>query len=129
MGAKERYDAANTKQFKMKLNIKTDADIMNWLDKQESKQGAVKLAVRKEIVAMKYNEAEIKAMKMALDTVGIEPTDENMINNEKVDLLTINEGRDGNTYAWYMDENNSVIVNVDTMEISDDEELIENLFC
>lgn len=49
MNARSRYDAANTRQVKMKLNIKTDADILAWLDAQESKQGAIKQAIRKEI--------------------------------------------------------------------------------
>lgn len=49
MGAKERYDAANTRQIKMKLNIKTDADILAWLDAQASKQGAIKELIRKEL--------------------------------------------------------------------------------
>lgn len=49
MGAKERYDAANTRQIKMKLNLKTDADILAWLDAQESKQGAIKELIRKEL--------------------------------------------------------------------------------
>lgn len=49
MGAKERYDAKNTKQFKMKLNIKTDADIIKWLEAQDNKQGAIKELIRKEI--------------------------------------------------------------------------------
>ena len=53
MGAKERYDAANTKQFKMKLNIKTDADIIEWLDAQVNKQGAMKDLIRKEIARKK----------------------------------------------------------------------------
>ncbi|MDO4486044.1 MAG: hypothetical protein Q4C46_05540 [Bacillota bacterium] len=53
MGAKERYDAANTKQFKMKLNVKTDADILAWLEKQESKQGAIKDLIRKELAKTK----------------------------------------------------------------------------
>lgn len=47
--AVERYDAENTRQIKMKLNIKTDADILQWLDAQENKQGAIKAAIRKEI--------------------------------------------------------------------------------
>lgn len=51
MGAKERYDSANTKQFKMKLNIKTDADIIEWLDTQDNKQGAVKDLIRNAINA------------------------------------------------------------------------------
>lgn len=49
MNAKERYDNANTRQVKMKLNIKTDADILAWLDAQENKQGAIKQAIREEI--------------------------------------------------------------------------------
>ena len=49
MNAKSRYDAVNTRQVKMKLNIKTDADILAWLDAQENKQGAIKQAIRKEI--------------------------------------------------------------------------------
>ena len=42
-----RYDAKNTRQIKMKLNIKTDADILAWLDDQDNKQGAIKEAIRK----------------------------------------------------------------------------------
>ena len=49
MNAKERYDNANTRQVKMKLNIKADADILAWLDAQDSKQGAIKELIRKEI--------------------------------------------------------------------------------
>lgn len=45
----EKYDRANTVQVKMKLNIKTDADILAWLDKQTSKQGAIKELIRKEL--------------------------------------------------------------------------------
>ena len=47
--AQERYDKANTTQFKMKLNTKTDADILEWFDKQENKQGKVKQLIRDEI--------------------------------------------------------------------------------
>ena len=49
MNAKSRYDAANTRQVKMKLHIKTDADILAWLDDQENKKEAIKQAIRKEI--------------------------------------------------------------------------------
>ena len=49
MNAKSRYDAANTRQIKMKLNIKTDADILAWPDAQENKQGAIKKLIRKEL--------------------------------------------------------------------------------
>ena len=51
--AQDRYDRTNTKQFKMKLNLKTDADIIDWLSKQENKQGAIKALIRKQINAKK----------------------------------------------------------------------------
>lgn len=41
-----KYDRENTKQFKLKLNVRTDADIIDWLSRQSSKQGAVKAAIR-----------------------------------------------------------------------------------
>ena len=53
MNAQDRYDRTNTKQFKMKLNLKTVADIIDWLSKQENKQGAIKALIRKEINAKK----------------------------------------------------------------------------
>lgn len=47
--AVEKYDAQNTRQIKMKLNLTTDADILDWLDAQENKQGAIKEAIRARI--------------------------------------------------------------------------------
>lgn len=45
----EKYDAANTVQIRMKLNKRTDADIIEWLDKQPTKQGAIKTLIRQAI--------------------------------------------------------------------------------
>lgn len=53
MGAyksQEKYDKANTVQIRMKLNRKTDADVLEWLGKQESMQGAIKGLIRGQIV-------------------------------------------------------------------------------
>lgn len=47
--AQKKYDEANTKKIVMKLHIKNDADIFEWLDKQSSKQGAIKELIRKQI--------------------------------------------------------------------------------
>lgn len=47
----QKYDATNTVQIKMKLNIKTDADIIEWLEQQPAKQTAIKKLIRKEIGA------------------------------------------------------------------------------
>ena len=47
--ASAKYDANNTKQVKMKLNIRTDKDILDWLDAQESVQGYIKRLIRDDI--------------------------------------------------------------------------------
>ena len=46
-----KYDAKNTIQVKMKLNKKTDADILERLDNVESKQGYIKKLIRDDINA------------------------------------------------------------------------------
>ena len=46
------YDKKNTKGLYLKLNKKTDADILLWLEGQESKQGAIKRLIREEIERM-----------------------------------------------------------------------------
>lgn len=47
--AMTRYDAENTVQFKMKLNKKTDSDILEKLNLQENKQGYVKKLIRNDM--------------------------------------------------------------------------------
>lgn len=47
--AQAKYDKGNTVGLYMKLNIRTDADIIRWLWSQHSKQGAVKKLIREEI--------------------------------------------------------------------------------
>lgn len=41
-----KYDRENTTQFKVKLNNKTDQDIIDHLRKQENKQGYIKRLIR-----------------------------------------------------------------------------------
>lgn len=41
-----KYDAKNTKQYHLKLNLNTDADIIEWLEHQESIQGFIKALIR-----------------------------------------------------------------------------------
>lgn len=50
------YDLHHTRQFKLKLNCRTDADIIDWLDDKycrggESMQGAIKALIRADIAA------------------------------------------------------------------------------
>lgn len=47
--ARLKYEAANTVQFKMKLNKKTDADILAKLDSVGNKQGYIKELIREDI--------------------------------------------------------------------------------
>ena len=47
--ANAKYDAANTTGFYLKLNNKTDADIIEKLDSVDSKQGYIKELIRRDI--------------------------------------------------------------------------------
>lgn len=44
--ATRRYDEKNTRQIVMKLNLKTDADILAKLDNVENRQGYIKRLIR-----------------------------------------------------------------------------------
>ena len=47
--ANEKYDKANTRQIKLKLNVKTDSDIIKKLDEVDNKQGYIKNLIREDI--------------------------------------------------------------------------------
>lgn len=47
------YDKEHTRQFHLKLNITTDADIIAQLDKQPSMQGYIRALIRADIEAQK----------------------------------------------------------------------------
>lgn len=47
--AKEKYDNNNTVQIKLKLNIKTDKDILEALERSGNKQGYIKELIRKDL--------------------------------------------------------------------------------
>lgn len=47
--AKAKYDKANTKQIMLKLNLKSDKDILNQLQRIENKQGYIKDLIRKDL--------------------------------------------------------------------------------
>lgn len=44
--ASAKYDAANTKGLYLKFNLKTDADILEYLSGTENKQGYIKALIR-----------------------------------------------------------------------------------
>lgn len=47
--ANAKYDAANTKQIALKLNIKTDADILQRLKETGNAQGYIKRLIREDM--------------------------------------------------------------------------------
>ncbi len=49
--AQKKYNEAKSMVITMKLNKKNDSDIIEYLSKQESKQGTIKYLIRKEIEA------------------------------------------------------------------------------
>lgn len=44
-----KYDKENTKKITLKLNIKTDKDIIEWYESQENKYAAIKELIRADI--------------------------------------------------------------------------------
>ena len=47
--AHDRWDKDNTKQIKCKFNLRTDDDILKWLQKQRNVQGYIKHLIREDI--------------------------------------------------------------------------------
>ena len=47
--ASAKYNKKNTITILIRLNIKTDGDIINWIKKQPNKTGKIKNLIRKEI--------------------------------------------------------------------------------
>lgn len=47
--SKKKYDDANTVRVALKLNKKTDADILEYLEWFGNKQGAIKAAIREKM--------------------------------------------------------------------------------
>lgn len=56
------YDKKNTKGLYLKLNLKTDADILAWLEAQENKQGSIKTLIRWASAVDKVREAYAEAL-------------------------------------------------------------------
>ena len=50
-----KYDAVNTRHYHLKLNLTTDADIIEYLSRQESIQGCIKQAIRCQIGCQNKN--------------------------------------------------------------------------
>lgn len=44
--AQYKYNKAHTKQVTLRLNKRTEADIIEWLDRADNKQGYIKALIR-----------------------------------------------------------------------------------
>ena len=66
----QKYDASNTKQIHLKLNIKTDADILAQLEKQASVQGYIKDLIRDDLQHYKVIENANKQAEKARMEIG-----------------------------------------------------------
>ena len=51
--SQQKYDKTNTTQIRMKLNVKTDADILEKLESVGNKQGYIKTLIRADIAENK----------------------------------------------------------------------------
>ena len=49
--ANAKYDKANTKRLNVKLNLNTDKDILDYLEKLENKSGYIKELIRRDMKA------------------------------------------------------------------------------
>lgn len=47
--AEKRYNDKNVYYQRVKLNKQTDKDIIDWINEQENKNGAIKAAIREQI--------------------------------------------------------------------------------
>ena len=50
--ASAKYDKNNTRLIQLKLNKKTDADILDYLDKLDNRQGYIKELIRKDMAGV-----------------------------------------------------------------------------
>ena len=58
-----KYDGKNTRQIHLKFNIKTDADILAYLDQLNNVQGFIKSAIRCQIGCQIKNETAEMSVK------------------------------------------------------------------
>jgi len=84
------YDRQNTRRINLKLNNKTDADIIRKLESQENIQGYIKNLIRKDMrggYTMTY-----KIKPEYLDLWGEDATEDTVLTDD--DLVTITRGWD-----------------------------------
>jgi hypothetical protein len=69
---------------------------------------------------------EMKAVKKIQEYLNM--TDQQAQDNYDNDYLSINIAKNGKEYAWYIDEKENVAVEIDTLELITNENILKNLF-
>lgn len=80
------YDREHTKLIGMKLNLKTDADILAFLATKENVQGYLKDLIRKDMKGAKTMTYKIKPE--FLDLWGSDATEETVLTDDDIEMIT-----------------------------------------
>ena len=96
-----KYDALNTKQYRLKLNIKNDNDIMEKLAATGNMQGYIKQLIRKDRALSPFLRAIMEKGTEGYDLTGI------MQQNGQRTAVMSQSGNDGNSVVHIIDNNGS----------------------
>lgn len=95
--AKARYDAKNTKQYRLKLNLNTDTDIINKLADVDNMQGYIKELIRRDMKLSPFMRALLKKSTEGYEIISVfENSGKHLVRmaNEN-SVITIKEVRKG----------------------------------
>lgn len=84
-------------------------------------------SVRAEQAGERYHKGE-KIVKLYNELFPDDWAEDTILKDHENGYLSINDGKDGNEYAYYLDENNCAVVNLATGEIDKDAIFIEENF-
>jgi hypothetical protein len=96
-----KYDALNTKQYRLKLNIKNDNDIMEKLAATGNMQGYIKQLIRKDIALSPFLRAIMEKGSEGYDLTGFTQQD-----GQRTAEMT-RRGHGGNSVVYIVDKNGS----------------------
>lgn len=75
---------------------------------------------------MTYSTQEIRAFITLYRELGLDIT--SLPTDLEHDYLTVNDGTDGNTYAWFFSASDEGAINIETGQVVTDAEQLEQLF-
>lgn len=90
-----QYEKENIRQIRLKINRKTEPELIEWIEKQENIQGYIKRLIRedmerttKEERKMKANGKSYKIKDEYLDLWGEDATEDTIITEEELEMIT-----------------------------------------